>query len=90
MSPFMGDPIGFNPATLALLDAALTDMFADFELAKVSATVAKLATPPLVSEIVIRGIAPPELPASIEAPKRSSIKSATRLHFNDARGWFLR
>ena len=51
MSPFMGKPMGFDPATLALLDAALTDMCADFQLAKTKALIAKPVAAPPASEI---------------------------------------
>ena len=90
MSPFMGNPVGFNPATLALLDAALTDLCADFERAKAKAPIAEPAAAPLVSEIVIPRIGPPKLPASIVAQKQSTKKAAGSLRFNKARGWELR
>ena len=54
MSPFIGNPIGFNPATLALLDTALTDICADFERAKAKASIAEYVAAPVVSEIDIR------------------------------------
>ena len=93
MSPFIGNPIGFNPATLALLDAALTDMCADFERANAKAPIAEPAAAPLVSEILVRKIdipRPPKLLPSIVAQKRSAKKSAGSLRFNEARGWYLR
>ena len=93
MSPFIGNPIGFNPATLALLDAALTDMCADFQRAKCKAPIAEPMTAPLVSEILVRKIdipRPPKLLPSIVAQKRSAKKSAGSLRFNEARGWYLR
>jgi hypothetical protein len=90
MSPFMGSPIGFSPATLALLDAALTDMCADFERARAKAPIAEAVAAPLVSEIVIARIGPLKLPASIVAQKQSAKKAAGGLRFNKARGWELR
>ena len=88
MSPFIGNPIGFNPATLALLDAALTDMCADFERANAKAPIAEPAAAPLVSEIDIPR--PPRLLRPIVAQKRSATKIAGSLRFNEARGWYLR
>ena len=90
MSPFIGNPIGFNPATLALLDAALTDMCADFKRAKDIAPTAEPLAAPLVSKIDILQISPQKCPSSIVTPKRSARKTARRLHFTDARGWYLR
>jgi len=90
MSPFMGNPIGFSPATLALLDAALTDMCADFERAMAKAPIAEPVAAPLVSEIDIPWFGPPKLPASIVAQKQPAKKAASSLRFNKARGWELR
>lgn len=55
MCPFIGNPIGFSPTTLALLDTALADICADFELAKdkAQALIAKPVGAPVVSEIDI-------------------------------------
>ncbi len=90
MSPFMGNPIGFDPATLALLDAALTGMYADFERAKVKPPTAA----PVVSKIDVPQTdprtAPPRVATPIVVPKRSPKKAAGRLRFNEARGWHLR
>lgn len=90
MSPFMGKPIGFSPATLTLLDAALTDMCADFKRAKDNAPTAESLAAPLVSEIAIPRIGPPKSLASMVAQKRALKKTADRLRFNNARGWYLR
>ncbi len=90
MSPFMGHPIGFTPATLALLDAALTDLYADFKRAKVTFP----TTAPVVSEIDVPRTdprtAPPRVVTSIVVSKRSPRKAAGGLRFDKARGWHLR
>ena len=90
MSPFMGNPIGFNPATLALLDAALTDMFVDFERAKAKPPIPAAAAALLASEIKITRIVSQKPPASIVARKRPAKSTASNLRFDVARGWYLR
>jgi hypothetical protein len=90
MSPFIGNPIGFNPATLALLDTALTDICADFERANVRAFIAEHVAAPVVSEIDVTPIIPPKSPASIRGRKRWAKRTADGLCFNKARGWYLR
>ena len=90
MSPFIGNPIGFNPATLALLDTALTDICADFERAKAKASIAEHVAAPVVSEIDITPIVHPKSPASIRGRKQWAKRTAGGLRFNTARGWYLR
>lgn len=89
MSPFMGNPIGFNPATLALLDAALTDMFVDFEREKGKTPIPVSVAALVASEIKITRIAPQKPQASI-ALKRSPKSTAGGLRFNEVSGWYLR
>jgi hypothetical protein len=85
MSPFMGKPIGFDAATLALLDAALTDLYADFR----RGTVKLPTTAPLVSEIDVSGTERPIPVTAIGVQKRSPKKAASSLRFNKGRGWHL-
>ena len=87
MAPFIGHPIGFNPATLALLDAALTDIYADFQRRKVKSLAEPVATP-IVREIGIARIVRRKRPAAVKARKRPA--ESTALRFNKARGWYLR
>jgi hypothetical protein len=89
MSPFMGQPIGFNPATLALLDAALTDMYNDFARRNAEARIGPAAAP-LVSEIDITRTGTPKPRALIVPRNRQAKKLANNLRFNRARGWYLR
>jgi hypothetical protein len=90
MSPFIGTPIGFNPATLALLDTALTEMYADFERAKAKAPIPPRQPALLASEIKITRIVSQKPPASIVTRKRSEKSAASNLRFNENRGWYLR
>ena len=90
MSPFIGNVIGFNPATLALLDAALTDMCADFERVKSKALIAEPTAAPVFSEIDVAQIVPRKPLASVVARNVSAKKTAGGLRFSEARGWYLR
>jgi hypothetical protein len=90
MSPFMGKSMGFDPATLALLDAALTGMCADFQLAKTKALIAKPVAAPPASEIDTPRIRTPKQLASTVAPKRSGRETTGNPRFNKGRGWYLR
>lgn len=90
MSPFMGNPIGLSPATLALLDAALTDICADFQRAIAKTPIAQTPAAPVTSEIDISRYSRPKRLAQTVARKRSARKTAGNLRFNEVRGWYLR
>lgn len=90
MSPFVGNPMGFSPATLALLDAAFTDMYADFQREMSKAPNSQTPAAPVASKIDISRNDVPKRLARTVVQKRSATKTSGNLRFNDVRGWYLR
>jgi hypothetical protein len=90
MPPFIGTPTGFSPATLKLLDAALTNLCADFQGQRAKAPIANAAAAPLATEIDTSQISPPKNLATTVARRHAAKKAAANLRFSKVRGWYLR
>jgi hypothetical protein len=90
MPPFMGTPTGLSPATLKLLDAALTDLCADFQGRKAKALIVQAAAAPMATEVDMPQVSPPKNLARAVARRHAAKKTAANLRFSEVRGWSLR
>ena len=85
----MGTPTGLSPATLKLLDAALTDLCAEFQGRKTKALIVQAAAAPMATEVDMPQIKPPKNLTSV-VRRHAAKQTAANLRFSEVRGWSLR